>query len=68
MPGTKRWYIYREGDHISLDHLDQAGALLLHQKGYELGPFPFDDKDEAVLEAEAWRKRLESQVTTSHTA
>ncbi len=33
----QQWYIYRDGKLIKLAFLDQAGALHLHNKGYELG-------------------------------
>ncbi len=55
-----KWYVYREGNQIKVAHIDQAGAKLLYEKGYELFTRPLGSKEEADIEAAAWKKRISS--------
>jgi len=52
------WYLYRVGSEIKIAHVDQTGALALHEKGYELGGRPYASREEAEVERSGWQQRL----------
>ena len=51
----------RKGDEIIIAHLDEQGAVYLHQRGYELANRPFDTRDEANAEKKLWAERLKRE-------
>lgn len=56
------WYLYRVGSEIKLAHLDQDGALALHEKGHELGSRPYATREEAEIEQISWQQRLSAVI------
>jgi hypothetical protein len=54
----RRYYVARKGDQIVIAQLDEQGASYLHKEGYELANQPFDTKEQADAEKQAWLERL----------
>lgn len=53
-----KYYLYRDGTSIKVAHIDQGGALLLHKQGFELGPHPYDTKQQAEDAKKQWEENL----------
>jgi hypothetical protein len=54
----ERWYLYRDGTKVVLAHVSQQGALLLHDRGHELGDRPYSSREEAEEARIEWMDRL----------
>jgi hypothetical protein len=57
----QQFYVARKGDEIVIAHLDDHGAVYLHERGYELANRPFDTRKEAEAEKKLWFERLKKK-------
>jgi hypothetical protein len=58
----QRFYVARKGDDIIIAHIDEQGAVYLHDKqGYELANKPFNTREEAAIEKRLWSERLKKK-------
>jgi hypothetical protein len=57
----RRYYVARKDSEVIIAHLDEHGALYLHEKGYELAKRPLDTREEAEAEKRAWVEELKKR-------
>jgi hypothetical protein len=51
----------RKENEIVIAHLDEHGAVYLHERGYELAKRPFDTRKEAEAEKKLWSELLNTK-------